>query len=182
MNRPIHRKSPAVKTRDQMESLVREIAGLKLDEKLLLAGMDRELRAARDRYESRLLALERLLAEKTGKARAWAKANPAAFGRRRSIGFGHGVAGFRTGPPRLRTIARCKWDRVLGSLRGLPWGAAYIRVKEEINKEQIIADIGSGKLSEGDLRQAGARVVREESFFVELRLARIEPRQIAEAA
>ncbi len=169
-------------TREQMESLVREIAGLKLDEKLLLAGMDRELRAARDRYESRLLSLERLLAEKTGRARAWAKANPAAFGRRRSIDFGHGIAGFRTGPPRLKTIARCKWDRVLRSLRGLDWGAPYIRVKEEINKEQIIADVGAGKLAEGDLRQAGARVVREESFFVEPKLARVEPRQMAKAA
>jgi len=175
-------KNPAVKTHAQMETLVREIAGLKLDEKLLLAGMDRELRAARDRYESRLLALERLLAEKTGMARAWAKANPAAFGRRRSVDFGHGVAGFRTGPPRLKAIARCKWDRVLRSLRGLDWGTAYIRVKEEINKEQIIADVGAGKLAEGDLRQAGARVVREESFFVEPKLARVEPREVAEAA
>ena len=182
MNHRRQLKNPAIKTHEQMESLVREIAGLKLDEKLLLAGLDRELRAARDRYESRLLALERLIAEKTGMARAWSKANPAAFGRRRSIDFGHGVAGFRTGPPRLKTIARCKWDRVLQSLRGCNWGAAYIRVKEEINKEQIIADIGAGRLSDGDLRQAGARVVRDESFYVEPKLARLESNQMVEAA
>ncbi len=169
-------------THAQMESLVREIAGLKLDEKLLLAGMDRELRATRDRYESRLLALEQLLAEKTGSARAWAKANPAAFGRRRSIDFGHGIAGFRTGPPQLTAIARCKWARVLCSLHRFDWGAPYIRVKEEINKEQIIADVVAGKLAEGDLRQAGARVMREESFFVEPKLARVEPREVAKAA
>jgi phage host-nuclease inhibitor protein Gam len=182
MNHRHQPKSTAIKTHEQMESLVREIAGLKLDEKLLLAGLDRELRAARDRYESRLLALERLLVKKTGMARAWSKANPAAFGRRRSLDFGHGIAGFRTGPPRLKTIARCKWDRVLQSLRGCNWGAAYIRVKEEINKEQIIADIGAGKLADCNLRLAGARVVREESFFVEPKPARLEPRQLAEAA
>jgi phage host-nuclease inhibitor protein Gam len=182
MNHRRQLKTPAIKTHAQMETLVREIAGLKLDEKLLLAGMDRELQAARDRYESRLLALERLLAEKTGLARAWARANPAAFGRRRSVDFGHGIAGFRTGPPRLATIVKCKWDRVLRSLRGLDWGAAYIRVKEEINKEQIIADVGAGKLAEADLRQAGARVVREESFYIEPKLARVEPREVAEAA
>ena len=61
MNHRHQLKTPAIKTREKMESLVREIAGLKLDEKLLLACLDRELRAARDRYESRLLALERLL-------------------------------------------------------------------------------------------------------------------------
>ncbi len=182
MNHRHQLKFPAIKTREQMESLVREIAGLKLDEKLLLAGLDRELRAARDRYESRLLALERLLAEKTGLARAWSRVNPAAFGRRRSIDFGHGIAGFRTGPPRLKTIARCKWDRVLQSLRGCNWGAAYIRVKEEINKEQIIADIGAGKLADGDLRQAGARVVRDESVYVVPKPARLDPSQLAKAA
>ncbi len=171
-----------VETREQMEALVREIAGLKLDEKLLLAGLDRELRVARVRYESRLLALERSLAEKIGLARAWSKANPAAFGRRRSLDFGHGIAGFRLGPPGLKTVAKCKWDRVLQSLRDLNWGNPYIRVKEEINKEQIIADIGAGRLAEIDLRQAGARVVRRESFFVEPRLAHDELRQMAKAA
>jgi phage host-nuclease inhibitor protein Gam len=182
MNHRHQLKSPAVKNRLQMETLVREIAGLKLDEKLLLAAMDRELRAARDRYEPRLLALERLLTAKTGAARAWAGANPAAFGRRKSVDFGHGVAGFRTGPPRLQPLAKCKWDRVLRSLCGMRWGAPYIRVKEEINKEQIIADVGAGKLAESDLRRAGAQVVREESFFVEPKLARAQPRQVSKAA
>ncbi len=165
-------KSPAVKTRAQMETLVREITGLRLDEQTLLAGLERELQAARDRYETRLLSLTRLLADKTAVARAWAESNPAAFGRRRSIDFGHGVAGFRTGPPRLRPLAKRPWDRVLDSLRRLRWGANYIRVKEEINKEQIIADFGAGDLAEGDLRRAGAQVVREEIFFVEPKRAR----------
>ncbi len=182
MNDHIKFKTPAVKTRAQMESLVREIGGLKLDEKLLLADMDRELRAARRRYEARLLPLARLLEEKTGVARAWADANPEAFGRRRSLDFGHGVAGFRTSPPRLATLARRKWDRVLQSLHDLRWGAPYIRVKEEINKEQIIADVGAGKLAEADLRQAGAQVVRDESFFVEPKLARPKLRELAKAA
>jgi phage host-nuclease inhibitor protein Gam len=168
-------KSPVVKTRAQMEMLVREITGLRLDEQMLLASLERELQAARDRYETRLLALARLLADKTAEARQWAGANPDAFGRRRSIDFGHGVAGFRTGPPRLRPLAKRPWDRVLSSLRRLRWGAAYIRVKEEINKEQIIADFGAGKLAEGDLRRAGAQVVREEIFFVEPKRTRTGP-------
>jgi phage host-nuclease inhibitor protein Gam len=168
-------KSPVVKTRAQMEMLVREITGLRLDEQMLLAGLERELQAARDRYETRLLTLARLLADKTGEAQAWAKANPDAFGGRRSIDLGHGFAGFRTGPPRLRSLAKRPWARVLASLRRLRWGAAYIRVKEEINKEQIIADFGAGKLAEGDLRRAGAQVVREEIFFVEPKRTRGGP-------
>jgi phage host-nuclease inhibitor protein Gam len=86
------------------------------------------------------------------------------------------------GPPKLKTLAKRKWDGVLGALRACRWGAAYIRIKEEINKEQIIADIGAGILSGADLRKAGAQVVREESFFVEPKLARSENREVAEAA
>jgi phage host-nuclease inhibitor protein Gam len=169
-----------IKTRGQMSHLVREIAGLKLDEKFLLADLDRELRDTHDRYEKRLRKLARIIEQKTSAARAWADTNPHEFGRRRSVDFGHGVAGFRTGPPRLQTVSRCQWDRVLRRLRAATWGAPYVRVKEEINKERIISDIGAGKLSEKNLRQAGAQIVRDENFFVEPKLAR--PRRKPPAA
>ena len=182
MNNEIKLRTPAVQTRAGMETLVRDIAGLKLNEKLLLTGMDAELQAVRNQYESRLNTVARVLADKTEAARVWAAANPVEFGGRRSIGWVHGTAGFRMGPPKLKTLAKRKWDGVLGALRACRWGAAYIRVKEEIDKEQIIADVGAEILSAADLRKAGAQVVREESFYVEAKLARSENREVAEVA
>ena len=73
MTTRIKLKSPAVKTRSDMETLVREIAGLKLNEKLLAASMDAELQNIRDNYKSRLDTLAQVLAEKTEAARAWAE-------------------------------------------------------------------------------------------------------------
>jgi phage host-nuclease inhibitor protein Gam len=181
MNR-LKLKSPAVKSRAEMETLVRDITGLKLNEKLLVAGMDAELKAVRDSYESRLNTVTQVLGEKTDAARAWADANPAEFVRRKSIEFANGTIGFRTGTPKLKALAKNKWDAVLQSLRSARWGTAYLRVKEEINKEQIIADIGAGILREADLRKAGAQVVREESFYVEPKLTRVEGREKAQAA
>lgn len=178
MNNQIKLKS-IVTTRPEMEALVRDIAGLKLNEKLLLARMDGELQAVRERYQGRMETLARVLAEKTGAACAWAEANPEEFGRRRSVDFRHGVAGFRLGPPRLKTALKWKWDGVLQALRELPWGRAYIRVKEEINKEQLIADAGAGTLSEADLRKAGTRLAREETFYVEPRLTKMDDREVA---
>ena len=175
-------KAAVVKTRDQMESLVREIAALKLSEKLLAASLDAELQSVRSEYEKRLTPLAQSLGKKIEAARAWAEANPEAFSGRRSIEFAHGVAGFRTGAPKLKTLLKWKWDGVLDALRAARWGASYIRVKEEINKEQIIADIGAGSLSATDLRKAGAQVVQEESFYVEPKFTRIEPREVAAAA
>ena len=182
MNNQIKLKSPAIKTRAEMETLVREIAGLKLNEKLLTVNMDGEIQSVRDTYEARLGTLTQVLAEKTEAARAWAESNPEAFSQRKSLDFVHGVIGFRTGTPKLKTVSKWKWDGVLQSLRAARWGATYIRVKEEINKEQIIADIGAQILSTADLRKAGAQVVREESFFVEPKLTRVESREVAEVA
>jgi len=182
MNNRIKLKSPAVKTRVEMETLVRDITGLKLNEKLLIAGMDAEIKAVRDSYESRLTTITQVLGEKTAAAQAWADANPDEFGRKKSIEFTHGTVGFRTGTPKLKTLAKIKWDAVLQSLRSCRWGAAYLRVKEEINKEQIIADVGARILSEADLRKAGAQVVREESFYVEPKLTRVEARETAQVA
>jgi len=182
MNNRIKLNPPAVKNRFEMETLVREISGLKLNEKMLAASLDAEIQAVRDSYETRLGTLTRVLEEKTEAARAWAERNPEEFGQRKSIDFAHGVIGFRTGTPKLKTVPKWKWDGVLESLRAARWGAAYIRVKEEINKEQLIADIGARVLSEADLRKAGAQVVREESFFVEPKLTRVEAREVAQVA
>jgi phage host-nuclease inhibitor protein Gam len=179
MNNRIKLKSPIIKTRAEMELVMREIAGLKLNETLLAANMDSELQGVRDTYEGRLTSLTLVLEEKTAAARAWAEANPAEFGQRKSIEFTHGIAGFRTGTPKLKTVSKCKWDGVLQSLREAAWGHAYIRVKEEINKEQILADVAANVLSENDLRKAGAQVVQEESFFVEPKLTRVETREVA---
>jgi phage host-nuclease inhibitor protein Gam len=182
MNNTLKLKSPIIQTRAEMETLIREIAALKLDETLLAARMDAEIQTVRGNYEERLAALSPALAEKTEAALLWAEANPEEFGQRKSIEFAHGVAGFRTGTPKLKTVSRWKWDAVLDALRGSRWGAGYIRVKEEINKEQILADVGTGVLSPADLRKVGAQVAREESFYVEPKLTRVAVREVAEAA
>lgn len=182
MNKILELKAPAINTRAEMESLVREIARLKLNEKMLVTAMDAEMQAVRDNYESRIASITELLAEKTEAARAWAEANPAEFGDRRSIEFSHGAAGFRTNPPKLKTLVKWKWDGVLDALRSARWGAAYLRVKEEINKEQIIADVAAKILSAAELRKIGAQVVQEESFYVEPMLTKVESREVADAA
>ena len=182
MNNRIKLKSPAVKTRAEMETLLREIAGLKLNEKLLTASLDAELRSVRDEYQGRLDTLAEVLTLKTDAARRWAETHPAAFGQRKSLELLHGVIGFRTGAPKLKTVLKFKWDGVLDALRHAAWGAAYIRVKEEINKEQIIADVNARILSEADLRKAGAQVVQEELFYVEPKFTKVEPREVAQVA
>src|ERR1700722_16092070 len=61
MNNHIKLNATAVNTRSEMETLVREIAGLKLNERLLTTGMDAEIQAVRSSYEGRLATLTQVL-------------------------------------------------------------------------------------------------------------------------
>jgi phage host-nuclease inhibitor protein Gam len=103
-------------------------------------------------------------------ARVWAEANPREFGEGRSIQTVHGALGWRLGGPSLRTLTGWTWDRVKETLKAAN-AAGYLRVKEEVNKQNLLADrdaIGAEKL-----REIGVRVVQEESFFVEPNLTDI---------
>ena len=102
--------------------------------------------------------------QKTGEARAWAGANPHQFGSLRSIETLHGVAGWRTGGPSLRTLTGWTWDRVKETLKTMG-ASGYIRIKEEVNKQNLISDRES--IGPEKLREIGLRVVQEEIFYVE---------------
>jgi phage host-nuclease inhibitor protein Gam len=179
MTKTIILKMPAIKHRADMEMLVREITALKLTEKLLVATMDAEIQSVRDEYAGRLERVTGQLAIKTAAARDWAQKHPAAFGNRKSIEFTHATVGFRTGPPKLKLAPKSRWDQMLEILRGTDWGKNYIRVKAEINKEQIIADVAAKNLSAAELRKAGAEVVQQELFYVEPKFHQVEPREVA---
>ncbi|MDB6111410.1 MAG: Mu Gam family protein, partial [Pedosphaera sp.] len=156
-------------------------ASAKNHERLTTARMDAEIGAVRDKYQPALEANAQRLAEMSTAVQGWAEANPQEFHQRKSIEFVCGTIGFRTGTPKLKTLGRQTWDVVLQALRRVKWGSAYIRTKEEINKEQLIADVSAQSLSAADLLKIGAVVIREESFFIDPKLTETETRQVARA-
>ena len=171
-NRNTESAASTPKTKNEMEAVVREICLLRTREQQLTASLDAETQRVREQFESPLAEIQSQLELKTAQARTWAERNTQQFGDRRSVDFLHGIVGFRIGPPKVKTLGKCKWDSVLEALRLNPWGRSYIRVKEEINKEKMIADVSDGFLSQETLRESGAQVVRDEMFFVEPRINR----------
>jgi phage host-nuclease inhibitor protein Gam len=170
---------PAVRTRADLEVVVREIAELTLARNTEQTELDRDITAAREAHELQLSALTKTLEEKTELARAWSDANPSEFNRLKSLDLVHGIIGWRTGQPTLKTLSGWTWDRVLEKLKTLGW-LPYVRTKEEVNKQQIIADRET--IAPEDMRAIGVRVIQDESFFVEPKLAELENRQTIEAS
>lgn len=173
---------PAAVSREEAERIVGEITELTIKRNQLAADMDAEVTAARARYETTLANAEARIDSLSDAVRDWALANPDEFGKKKSIEFLHGVIGFRTGMPRVKYLAGWTVARVIEKLASLPWGPAFLRVKQDLDKEGLIAAQAAQTIGDSELRQIGVRIDQEESFFVDPSVTELESRQIKEAA
>ena len=160
-----------VRTRQQLDVLLENIATLQREQADLFAAQEQELAAVRHRYRAPLTEVETLLRLETSWAETWAQAHPEALAARtagdRELVAIHATLGFRTGPPRIdRASRRWNWSRIATTLAGLAWGRRYLRIPApEVDKDALTADLG--KLSISDLRAAGMIVTHGETFFIE---------------
>ena len=172
MSKRIKIKAPEIKTREEMEALVGDIARLKTFQQQTTARMDERITEIRAEYEQQLGDAERDLGPMVEAVRVWAEANPGAFGKYKSLDLLHGSIGWRVSNPTLKTLSGWTWDRVLEKLKSAAAYAGFVRTKEEVDKASILAHRDS--LLPEDLRHMGVRVVQEETFFVEPKLTEVE--------
>jgi phage host-nuclease inhibitor protein Gam len=155
-----------IQTREDMERLVGDICGLTIKQDGLKVQMDSYIKDVRDRYEKDLAGISGELSSKMERAKAWAETHPEEFGKAKSLDMTHGVVGFRTGMPKLKTLRGWTWDRVLSSIKELNLGY-LIRRTEAVNKEAILAEAMKPKVSKEMIAAFGVEVVQDETFFVE---------------
>jgi len=171
------RIKPQTLTRARAEELLGEVATLTLERNAQKIEMDRALTTIRERYEVSLAALSRQLEEKSTLLEMWAGDNRAEFPKgRKSIDLVHGTVGYRTGTPKLKTLARKTWEAILATIKGVGLNG-YVRVKEEVDKEAILADFAQGLMTEETLKPLGVKVAQDETFFVEPKLERLTTRE-----
>jgi phage host-nuclease inhibitor protein Gam len=90
------------------------------------------------------------------------------FANRRSIGTLAGIAGFRLGTPRLKTVKGENWGKVVELLNDkLP---AYVRVVKEPAKDLLLADRNKEHVAPL-LVELGLQVVQDELFYIETKKA-----------
>lgn len=152
-----------IETREEMERIIGEIAQLVIDQSAVKDELDGRLLEIRAQYETRLTELADAIDAKLPIAQDWAERNREAFGNKKSIEGVHAVFGFRTGTPKLKTLAGWTWDSVKAWL--INHNEPYTRTEVAINKEAIITD--REILGENGLKKMGIRVVQDEIFFVD---------------
>jgi phage host-nuclease inhibitor protein Gam len=142
--------------------------------------LDAEKLAAENRYALSIAECDVAVKAKSDALRAWAEANPEAFGKKKSIEFAAGTLGFRTGTEKVSLLSRAwNWEKVLDAIKNRAF--QFVRTKDEVDKDSILSFVRASTTAEDReavthdvLKPIGVKIEQEESFFVEPKLTEME--------
>ena len=119
----------------------------------------------REKYANKLAELEGEKEKAFDTLQAYATENQAElFTKKKSLEMAHGVIGFRTGTPKLKTLKGFTWASALQLVKEFLPG--YLRQTEEIAKDKLLADRDVEDMVP-QMNKCGIQVVQDETFYVE---------------
>lgn len=152
-------------TRDQMEEAFGVFAFADAKMQGINAAMDAEITKIRERNADELAKWQQQKDASLEVLQTYATENrDELFSKKKSMETAHGVLGFRTGTPKLKTRKGFTWAAVLELLR--QFNPAYVRTTEEIAKDKLLADRDEEEMPEL-MQKVGIKVEQDETFFVE---------------
>lgn len=155
-------KLQKIQTREQAEAAMDALAIASHRRDKLEAEMNLRLTAVREKYEAEMAELATAVKTETERLHAWADAHPEAFDSSRSVKLLHGVVGYRLGNYAVKLIRGFKLERAVALVKNV-LGPAYVRTKEEIDKELILSE--RARIPADALTSCGLRFEQAESFY-----------------
>lgn len=115
----------------------------------------------------------------------YAENNRSDFGKSKSRELKHGIINFRLSPPAVKCVKGFTFASALELAKRSPkWSEAFVRVKEELNKEAILNEVArhdlqapdadnqpNNGISLSELRMLGLTVTQDETFGYDCKLA-----------
>lgn len=154
-------------TSEQMEMAFAEYAFADAKLQKINATMDAQMTNIREKYADDVADETKRKEAAFEIMQAYAMENKdILFTKKKSVEGSHGVFGFRTGTPKLKTLKGFTWEAVKNMMKEfLP---DYIRVTEEVAKNELLAHRDEPKIAE-QFSKVGISVVQDETFYVELK-------------
>jgi len=180
MSKRIKVTGPTIRSRSEAETVLGDIRSATITRNQAMADRERERKAIDDTYGAALERLDREIETRSEQLRGWAEANPSEFNGLKSLDLTHGVVGWRIGNPTLKTLTGWSWDRVLEKLESVTDGLRFIRTKEEVDKQALLAERAT--FTAEQLRELGVKITQEEAFFVEPKLDEADNRTVLKEA
>jgi phage host-nuclease inhibitor protein Gam len=149
---------------EQMEASFSDYA--RADAKLakISATIDVQMVQIREKYVDEIARLVEERAKAFEVLQTFAMENRELFAKKKSMESVHGVFGFRTGTPKLKTLKGFTWGAVTNLLKEFLPG--YVRTIEEPAKDRLLADRDLEDVV-NLFPKVGIAVTQDESFFVE---------------
>lgn len=162
-------------TREAADEAFAKYAKADAESAKITADIELQCAKIREKYAGRLAELDAAKTVAFDTLQSFATENQAElFSKKKSLDMAHGVIGFRTGTPKLKTLKGFTWASALQLVKEFLPG--YVRKTEEVAKDKLLADrdtkvkTGDGK-AEVELTQemarCGIQVVQDETFYVE---------------
>lgn len=154
-------------TSETMEAAIAEYAAADARLAKINATMDEQFTRIREKYQDEISTLTEIKEKNFEVVQAFAQENrDELFSKKKSMETTHGMFGFRTGTPKLKTLKGFTWGAVLNLLKEFLPG--YVRVIEEPAKDKLLADREMPEVSK-NMSKCGIEVVQDEVFFIELK-------------
>lgn len=152
-------------TADQMETAFADFARADARIQKINATMDVEMTRIREKYQDELSKLQDEKDKAFDILQTYGVENQdTMFSKKKSIETVHGIMGFRTGTPKLKTLKGFTWPSVVNLLKEfLP---SYVRTTEEAAKDRLLSDRDVEEVR-SLFPKVGITVVQDETFYVE---------------
>jgi phage host-nuclease inhibitor protein Gam len=134
------------------------------------AEMNEQIQKIRDAFEmnSYLVRTTKSLLEK--ELEKFCITNKDEFEKVRSKDLVHGVIGFRITPPKLAPLnKKYKWDTILELIKRFKWSSPFVRTKQEVDKEGLLAAYSAKEIDDAKLAVLGIKVDQDEKFFADVK-------------
>ena len=153
-------------TSEQMESAFAAYATADAEIQRINAKMDIAITRIREKHASELDLHQEVKDKSFESLQVYSMEHPELFAKKKSVESSHGVFGFRTGTPKLKTLKGFTWVAVLNMVKEfLP---DYVRTVEEPAKDKLLADRTLENVQKL-LGKCGISVVQDETFYVDLK-------------
>lgn len=151
-------------TRSEAEELLADYSIADAREAEINSIIEQRCTEIRKEYDVELAGIHGAKGELFDRLQQYALENRDEFGDRKSMGFTHGIIGFRTGMPKIKLLKGFKWEAVTNLLiKKLP---DYVRTVNEPAKDKLLADRSLPVVAK-KLKEVGLEVVQDETFYVE---------------
>lgn len=167
-----------IRSYDDMDQTLLLIADCETQLQKAEAEMNEQIQKIRDEYEINTHSVRAIKASLESEMEKFCIVNKVDFEKSRSRELVHGTIGFRNTPPKVALLNRkYKWDTVLELLAKVRFGKDFIRTKEEINKEQVLASYAAKEIDDQKLASVGMKVDQSEEFFSKIKWEEIPEQQ-----